>query len=155
MPTFKFADKTTLDFEEFPIKDENIRKVNIVRDGNESEGVWAAFADADLKKYTDNQLQSKDYEAVVILVNSPLHFLPMNGWGAYIPVKFKGYTRPTMDMADMEGDIVWCKERLKVNAEAEAKQAKEAEQAKEPKAVTKAKTRHAKKTKQVKKKVKV
>lgn len=144
MPKVQVKGGKTIEFEEFPIKDENMRKVNIVRDGNESEGVWAVFADADLNKYEDNRLRSKEYEAVVILVNSPLHFLPMNGWGAYIPVKFNGNTRPTMDMADMEGNVVWCKERLegdaKLKAEREAKEKTPAKPAKAKKAKVNAAT---------------
>lgn len=110
-----------IEFEEFPIKDSNMRKVNITSDGEDSEGVWAVFNDADLVKY-DNDTKSEDYEAVVILVNSPLNFFPMNGWGAYVPVKFNGSTRASMDTADMAGSMVFCKERRDGEAAAAAKQ---------------------------------
>lgn len=115
MPKFQFKDGKTLEFEEFPIKEANLRKINIVRDGTDSEGVWAAFPDEGLKKY-DKHYRSTTYEGVCILQNAPLHFLPSNGWGAYVPVKFNGGTRPVLDMAHMTGKMLFCKERQDIDA---------------------------------------
>lgn len=124
MPQFKFKDGKTLDFEEFPINDKNLRKINIYCDGTDCEGVWAAFSDAGVKDY-DSDRRGTGYEGVCILQNAPLNFYPMNGWGAYVPVKFNGGTRPSMDVADMTGNMLLCEERIKQEAELAAKKSHE------------------------------
>lgn len=121
MPQFKFKNgQAPLDFEEFPLKEENLRKINLVWDGADSEGVWAAFSDEGVKQY-DANTNSTTYTGVCILQNSALHFYPMNSWGLYVPVRFNGNTRPTLDLAHMDGDLIFCKERK----DAEAKQVAE------------------------------
>ncbi len=64
---------------------------------------------------------STTYTGVCILQNSALHFYPMNSWGLYVPVRFNGNTRPILDLAHMDGDMHFCKERK----DAEAKQVAE------------------------------
>lgn len=122
MPQFQFKNGKTLDFEEFPIKQENLRKVNIYDEGKDGEGVWAAFSDEGLKLYDDPRGRTAEYAGVCILQNSPLNFYPMNGWGAYIPVKFNGASRPSMDVADMTGKMIFCKERIEQEAASAAKE---------------------------------
>lgn len=120
MPQFKFKDGKTLNFEEFPINEKNLRKINIVWDGADSEGVWAAFSDEGVKQY-DADVNSPSYTGVCILQNNALHFFPRASWGLYVPVRFNGSTRPTLDLAHMAGDMIFCKERK----DAEAKQVAE------------------------------
>lgn len=131
MPQFKFKNGKTLDFEEFPISEKNLRKVNIYRDGKDSEGVWAAFSDEGVKVY-DSKRVSKDYEGVCILQNDALHFYPHGSWGLYVPLRFHGASRATLDLADMGGYMLWCEERKEANRKANRKadEAKKAEKAK-------------------------
>lgn len=118
MLKFEFKNGKTLAFEEFPIIEKNLRKINIVRNGQDSEGVWAAFNDEGIKLY-DNDHRSVEYDGVCILQNDPLHFYPASGWGAYVPVKFRGSSRATLDMADMDGDMLFCAERIEADKEEE------------------------------------
>lgn len=127
MPKFQFKDGKTLDFEEFPINEKNLRKVNIYRDGKESEGVWAAFSDEGVKVY-DSKRTSKGYEGVCILQNNALHFFPHASWGLYVPLKFRSDSRATLDLVDMAGGMHWCKEREEASRKAD--EAKAAEKAK-------------------------
>lgn len=124
MPEFKFKNgQKPLAYEEFPINDNNLRKINIVRDGKESEGVWAAFSDEGVKQY-DSDKRTSEYACPCILQNSALHFFPMNSWGLYVPVKFNGSTRPILDLAHMTGSTHFCKERVEAEAKEKGKEKK-------------------------------
>jgi len=111
MPQFKFKNgQPPLDFEEFPINERNLRKVNLTWAGNYTEGVWAAFSDEGRKLY-DSDKSTEDYAGVCILQNDALLFAPMASWGLYVPVKFNGRARPDLDLTHMDGDMHYCKER--------------------------------------------
>lgn len=118
--TFKFKNGKTLEFQEFPAKSENSRKIRIHFNGGDVEKIWAIFNDEDLKKYDDDSRTSTEYEAVVILDNGALFMYPHASWGMYIPVKFCGDHRPECNINDLEGDLMFCKERLEADAKAKA-----------------------------------
>lgn len=110
MPKIEFNNgQKPLEFMEFPLNEKNSRKINLNRGGKESEGLWAAFSDADLKKY-DGNVRSPGYAAVCILMNAPIHFYPNNLWGVYMPVKFNGDLRPSVDINDLDGAPVFSRE---------------------------------------------
>lgn len=122
MPEFQFKNgQPPLAYEEFPINEKNLRKVNLVRDGADSEGVWAAFSDEGVKQY-DSDKGTSAYSGVCILQNNALHFFPRASWGLYVPVKFNGNTRPTLDIAHMAGGMHFCKERIEQEAAHKAKE---------------------------------
>lgn len=135
--TFKLKGGKTLDFETFPIKDANFRKIRIHRDGSDGEGLWAAFSDEGVKLYDDDKVSTNTPALPVILVNSALNFYPHNSWGLYIPVKLMGGNRPECNLNEMEGDLIFCQERLDGEAKEKAKTAK-------PKKATKAKAKKCK-----------
>jgi hypothetical protein len=87
-------------FQEFELKDENLRKINIDWDGEEGEGLWAYFSDDDIIKH---DADTTDGVAVVALANAPLAFYPHNFWGAFMPVKFRGTSRPYCNLSELTG----------------------------------------------------
>ena len=113
MPQIEFNNgQEPLAFTEFPLVEQNARKINMVRGGKESEGVWAAFDEVGLAQY-DGNARTDGYAAVCILMNPPLHFYPNNLWGVYMPVKFNGEGRPTVDIDDLDGSPVFSQEAIK------------------------------------------
>lgn len=121
-PVIKLRNGTVIPIPKFPIKESNFRKVNLHRNGGDVEGVWASFSDEDLPKYSDDTVSGE--VAVVILVNSALHLYPHNSWGLYVPVTFKGASRPECNLNTLAGDMIFCLERV----EAEADEKKKTEQ---------------------------
>ena len=110
MPRIEFNNgQKPLEFTEFPLNEKNSRKINMTRGGKDSEGLWAAFSDDDLKKY-DGNARSQEYATVCILMNAPIHFYPNNLWGVYMPVKFNGDLRPSVDINDLDGSPVFSRE---------------------------------------------
>lgn len=79
------------EFKKFELKDSNLRKANVTRDGF-TEGLWAYFADEDLKNYDSND--SSGY-AIAVCANNSLNGIP---YLAYFPVEFKGSDRPVCIM---------------------------------------------------------
>jgi hypothetical protein len=118
--TFKFTNSRILEFETFALKEANYRKVRIHNNGEDSEGIWACFSDEGIKAYTNDTLPSNEHTFPAILVNSALFFYPRNSWGLYIPVKMMGPNRPECNIADLDGAMIFCQERL----DADAKKAK-------------------------------
>jgi hypothetical protein len=102
MPTFKFADKTTLDFEEFPIEENNLRKVYVQYDTDDTiESVWVAVRTEDLKRFRNGET-TEGYALAVILQNSPLCCYPLNAWGLYVPVKLNGERPPSVILKELD-----------------------------------------------------
>lgn len=124
MPEFQFKNGKTLAFEEFPIKEGNLRKINIYHSGADCEGLWAAFSDEGVKDYDSHKNSHEEYQGVCVLQNDALHFYPTASWGLYVPVKWKGGVRPVLDLADMAGSFIWCKERRDLEAKEKAKETK-------------------------------
>ena len=95
------------EFVEFERKESNLRKFNLYRNyyGDDSEGVWCWLSDDDIVKY-DNDAISGEY-VYVICANATLNGVP---WGAVIPVKLNGGSRPYCVMAefiDLSSNIVF------------------------------------------------
>lgn len=88
-------------FEEFPLREQNLRKINIDWDGEDGEGLWAYFSDEAIKQYENDNYT--DGSTVIVLANSPLAFYPHNFWGAFLPVKFRGDNRPYCNLSELSG----------------------------------------------------
>lgn len=108
-----------VEFSEFELKDENLRKIRIHWDNQDAEGLWAYFSDADVKRY-DSDARSTVYDAVVVLANAPIMFYPNNFWGAYVPIKLMGSVRGELNVADLEGTPLFHSKRYEAeNADTE------------------------------------
>jgi hypothetical protein len=75
-------------------KDNNLIRVNLTDNGQDSEGIWAYVNDA-TKMLSDAESRSKDYDCLAVTANSTLNGVP---WGCYIPIKLNGSKRATSDM---------------------------------------------------------
>lgn len=112
MPKIEFNNgQKPLEFNEFPLDEKKARKINMTRGGKDSEGLWAAFDDTGLTQH-DGNARTDGYAAVCILLNPPLHFYPNNLWGVYMPVRFNGMERPSVDINDLDGEAVFSKEAI-------------------------------------------
>lgn len=92
-------DGKTVEFEEFTPNMKNSRKINLLDKEGDSEGIWAAFNDEDAKKY-DEDVSSGI--AIVVLLN---HALAGPPWGTYLPVRFRGTSRPECRISELSGDV--------------------------------------------------
>jgi hypothetical protein len=97
--TINYTDKTKFEFDPFPVKDENMRKIRIHVNGEDGEGIWAAFSDEGVKKY-DSDVRGETIPA--ILVNDALAFYPNRSWGLYLPVVLQGGSRPDCDISKIQ-----------------------------------------------------
>jgi hypothetical protein len=109
---------TEIEFEHFPIKESNQRKLRLHNKGGDSEGIWIALQDKDMEKY-EKEYTGKDYETVAILLNNALNFYPNSSWGMYIPVKFRGEDRPECDISliDFSNPPNFCEDALKQSSD--------------------------------------
>lgn len=97
-------DNKEIEFVEFPLNDNNLRKISIDVGGSYGEGVWAYFSDEDAVKY-DTDFSDTETISIVVLANAPIMFYPDNFWGAFVPVKWMGENRPRCDVEKVDGDI--------------------------------------------------
>lgn len=91
-------------FEEFELKESNLRKINIDWDGEDSEGLWAYFDDEGVKQYDSD---APNGNAIVALANAPICFYPHNFWGAFMPVVFRGSNRAYVNLSNLTGTPIF------------------------------------------------
>lgn len=89
-----------IEFEEFELKDSNLRKANINYNGEDVEGLRVYFSDADIVSYDSDK---RSGFVVGALANSPIMFYPKDFWGAYLPFKLNGDSRPVCNVANLCG----------------------------------------------------
>lgn len=111
-------DNTEVEFSEFELKDCNLRKIRLHRNGQDGEGLWAFFSDADVERY-DNDAVSSKYDTVAVLANAPLMFWPSNFWGAFVPIKMMGATRGELNISDLTGTPLFHSKRYEAEDAAE------------------------------------
>lgn len=111
-------DNTEVEFSEFELKDYNLRKIRLHRDGQDGEGLWAFFNDVDVERY-DNDAVSSKYDTVAVLANAPLMFWPSNFWGAFVPIKMMGATRGELNISDLTGTPLFHSKRYEAEESAE------------------------------------
>jgi hypothetical protein len=95
----KLKDGNSITFEEFIPKESNLIKINLNDDGRANgEGIWACISDKDLQDYQANATDS-EYKRVATMRNDALIFYPHQSWGAYIPYKLNGDSRPICNIS--------------------------------------------------------
>jgi hypothetical protein len=126
---FKFVDGSSLDFEEFDIKTENLRRIHVYL-GDEMESCWAAFSDEGMQLLQSCSNPTEKYNAVCILQNALVVFFPHNSWGLYVPLKIVPGKMPFVQLKDVseETDIHLCKEAKMLLAKMEKKQKSQKEE---------------------------
>lgn len=102
----KMADGSYIDVPEFDVDDGRIVKVNISR-GETSEGVWAWLNPADIEDYRNNA-SDVDKFRIAVCANTAMCGMP---WGHYMPIRFRGYSRPVceMELIDLSEEPIKCK----------------------------------------------
>lgn len=94
-------DGEEIKIKKFVPREKSCRKINILIPNGPSEGIWAYFDEADLKKYDENRSGGI---AITILGNDSIMGIP---WGTYVPVEFgDGVNRPVCHVAKCSGDFV-------------------------------------------------
>lgn len=98
----KLKNGKSIPFEEFIPFKRNLVKLNLNDNGKmNGEGVWACLSDKDITDYNKN-IRDPDYVRVATLRNNALMFYPARSWGAYIPYKLNGSTRPICNVSLIE-----------------------------------------------------
>lgn len=74
--------------------DENLIKVNLTNNGEDSEEIWAWIGENTKDAYSKDKI-TNSYDHLAITANNTLNGIP---WGCVIPIKLNGSNRPTSDM---------------------------------------------------------
>ena len=101
--------------------DEHLTKLNLSREGS-SEGIWMLMHPKDVQDYKDDVVD-ENYTRVGVLMNHAICGIP---WGAYVPYKLQGQSRPVAVFEDIinteTDDVHFPPEVLKAYEEAHAEQ---------------------------------
>lgn len=90
-------------------------KLNLSR-GGDSEGIWAAIHEIDVADYESTTFDN-EYTRVCVLLNHALAGIP---WGAYVPYKLQGDSRPVAvfeEIINIDNDPVYFPDNVRAEYE--------------------------------------